>query len=225
MEFITLSFNGQAPWGNTRFLDRWMPRAGIRRRNNDERMPKLPPITDFGAISGKKVTCALDSDNIDICLRRCFNSLSYETLARRIIAVAGQADLLAVPTVSGNHGPRESRLSSAGWRVLPIPVEIIQTHKGSRRKANADHDIAFEVGYQVRTNSPEVVLIGTGDGDLAVAMARGIKRHHPEIKVITLSVNGFTSHRLMTKTELFDGNILIGLDVTHPFVCSPTLST
>ena len=50
-----------------------------------------------------------------------------------------------------------------------------------------------------------------------VAIARGVKQIKRSIQVFTLSVSGSTSHRLLNRTDLFDGNIRIGADLTEVF--------
>ena len=48
-----------------------------------------------------------------------------------------------------------------------------------------------------------------------VSIARGVKRIGPANRVYTLSVPGATSHRLRSRTDLFDGNLLVGRDLTR----------
>ena len=60
------------------------------------------------------------------------------------------------------------------------------------------------------------VLICSGDGDLSAAIARGIRRIQPHTKIFTLSVPGTGSRRLKERTDLFDGNMVVGNDLVRP---------
>jgi hypothetical protein len=75
-------------------------------------------------------------------------------------------------------------------------------------------DLCFECGRLVGAGQYDAVLVGSGDGDLCVALARGIRRIAPGCRTVTLSVRESTSRRLLTRPDLFDGNILIGGDLT-----------
>jgi hypothetical protein len=82
--------------------------------------------------------------------------------------------------------------------------------------ANADMDICFEAGRAALNWGGDAVVIGSGDGDLSTAIARGLKRAVPGKKVFTLSVPGCSSRRLLDRKDLFDGSLQIGLDLTRP---------
>jgi len=81
-------------------------------------------------------------------------------------------------------------------------------------KGNADMDLCFHIGFLVRRSHCDTVVIGSGDGDLCVAVGRGLRRLPGRaLQILTLSVPGATSHRLRSRTDLFDGNIALGQDV------------
>jgi hypothetical protein len=77
-------------------------------------------------------------------------------------------------------------------------------------------DICFEAGRAAFNWGGDAVVIGSGDGDLSTAIARGLKRAVPGKKVFTLSVPGCSSRRLLDRKDLFDGSLQIGLDLTRP---------
>src|SRR5208282_4304138 len=77
-------------------------------------------------------------------------------------------------------------------------------------------DICFEAGRAAFNWGGDAIVIGSGDGDLSAAIARGLKRAVPGKKVFTLSVPGCSSRRLLDRKDLFDGRLQIGLDLTRP---------
>lgn len=187
--------------------------GGTRGYPQDSRA--LPATTDFTVFTGMNVLCLVDEDNLRISLQRHGVRLSYRTLLARLTSQARRVAAWAVLTAAAGDSRREAYLAQRGWDVLTIPQEVVMTVDGPCKKANADLDLCFTAGALARAKRCEAVLLGTGDGDLAIAIARGIKRLHAGRAVYTLSVPGSTSHRLRNAPDLFAGNLLIGEDITR----------
>lgn len=173
---------------------------------------ELSAYTDLSFVRGKRVLCIFDDDNLRIGMAELGLHLSYTELLRRLAQDARGVTPRVVLTAPPGDRRREALLRTAGWQPLWIPHEIVQTWKGSVKKANADLDIAFEAASIARIEEPDVALIGTGDGDLATAIARGFRRVGIA-EVSTLSVPRSSSSRLHDP-ELFANNALIGMDLT-----------
>jgi uncharacterized LabA/DUF88 family protein len=176
----------------------------------------LPVTTDLSALKRHRVLVIVDEDNLRISMQNRGRKLSYRRLLDRVQSVADEVFPLAVLTAPPNDTQREQYLQSRGWSTLTVLQETVRTWNGTRTMANADMDICFEAGRAALNWGGDVVVIGSGDGDLSTAIARGLKRAVPGKKVFTLSVPGCSSHRLLDRKDLFDGNLQIGLDLTRP---------
>jgi hypothetical protein len=204
----------------TRHPQRQTPRDGV---NNVGVHPQLtatcgmalPMVTNLRAVRGKRVLFVADSDNWDYSLRRHGLRLLYRRLLSRLNAEAERVFPVAVLTSAPGDSRRARRLEDCGWRVVSIPWETITTCQGVRKLANADTDLAFECGRLSIITGCDVALIGTGDGDLAVSIARGLRRTHRRVPIAihTLSVRGASSTRLRQRTDLFDSSVIIGKDM------------
>jgi hypothetical protein len=169
----------------------------------------------LSALKGRRVLTVLDEDNLRISMQHHHQPLSYRRLLARLHGETTRVFPLAVLTAPEGDQRREAYLKSRGWNVLAIPRETVLTTTGPQLKANADFDLAFELGHLVNTGQFDAVLLGTGDGDLAVAIGRGIRRRCPQLHLFTLSVAGSASGRLRSRSDLFDGNIVVGRDISR----------
>jgi hypothetical protein len=165
-------------------------------------------------LKGRHVLTVVDEDNLRISMRRHHQPLSYRLLLGKLHTETRCVFPLAVLTAAEGDQRREAYLKKTGWNVLVVPRETVFTTAGPQLKANADFDLAFEIGHLINTGQFDTVLLGTGDGDLAVAIGRGIRRRCPTLHLFTLSVPGSTSGRLRSRSDLFDGNIAVGRDLS-----------
>lgn len=160
----------------------------------------------------------MDDDNLRIALASRGLALSYRTLHARLSRIATSSSLWVVRSVEDGENARERYLSARGFRVFQVPRATV-IHRGVPTvKGNIDHELAFLAGRLVTLDPPDAVLLGTGDGDLAVAVARCL-REYATARVLTLSVPGSSSLRLADPL-LFSGRLLVGRDLVvgrrHP---------
>jgi len=177
--------------------------------------PALPPGTDFSALRGKRLLALVDEDNLRMALKAYGVRIAYRVFLRHLKAEAQKVSPWVVCTRFENDDRRDAYLKGCGWNAVAIARETVMTVRGPTRKANADMDLCFVAGYLARGGSFDAVLIGSGDGDLCLSIARGIKRIPARREVFTLSVPRSTSHRILCANEpgLFDGNIIVGRDI------------
>jgi hypothetical protein len=179
------------------------------------RGPGLPPATDLGPLAGRRVLAVVDDENLRISMtRRLGVRLSYRTLRGRLEEAAAGVTPVVVFSAAPGDDRRARYFSDRGWHPVPVPIEVVMTRDGPVRKANADFDIAFEAGRLAAGGGAEAVLVGTGDGELGVAIARGMRRALPGCRVFALGVPGSTSRRLHRR-DLFDGVIYVGRDLAR----------
>ncbi len=184
----------------------------------------LPAHTDFSGLASRRVLCLLDEDNLRISIGAHALRLSFDLLLRKLSATARGVLPWAVVTARVGDDRRQKYLVQRGWHVVTVPRETVLTVKGPRIKANGDMDLCYLAG-SLALKRFEAVLLGSGDGDLCVAIARGIRRLKAAQEIFTLSVPGSTSHRILVANNpsLFDGNVMVGRDVLRPLTgaCLP----
>jgi len=202
------------PTGASAIHNRFTATLSPRSCPRPPRASCLPATTDLSALKGRHVLTVVDEDNLRISMRQHHQPLSYRLLLGKLHTETRCVFPLAVLTAAEGDQRREAYLKNTGWNVLVVPRETVFTTAGPQLKANADFDLAFELGHLVNTGQFDTVLLGTGDGDLAVAIGRGIRRRCPTLHLFTLSVPGSTSGRLRTRSDLFDGNIAVGRDLS-----------
>jgi len=212
MQFVQLNFQSFRPQQhqcNDAGYDDYRHRPTTARRT------AIPTVTDLRALCNKRILLVVDADNMDYSLKPQGWRFRYRELLNRLTDGARMVFPAAVLTAAPGDRRRATSLENHGWRVLSIPWETVASHQGLRKLANADLDIAFECGSLASISGCEAVLIGTGDGDLAVSIARGLRRTHQRsrISVHTLSVAGASSSRLRQRTDLFDSSIIVGKDL------------
>ena len=208
MEFITLQFGPELGIGQS------ASRIPVLRRNGPSASPRLPTHTDFSALSGKTVLIVADEDNLRIGTTDHGLRLSFDLLLRKLSGTARRVSPWAVITGRADDARRETYLLHRGWRVLKIPRETVMTVDGPRTKSNADMDICFLAGNLITNDFYDATVIASGDGDLCIAIGRGIRRARPAQEILTASIPRSTSHRILAANNpLFDGNILLGLDL------------
>jgi hypothetical protein len=176
-------------------------------------LPTLPRETKLTFSTGR-VLAILDDDNVRISLRKLGFALSYRTLRARLSESAPEVD--AWVALSDNDGAvaRGRYLEQRDWKVVQVPRQTV-LHRGVPTvKANVDHELAFLAGRLSAKDSFDIVLLGTGDGDLAVAVARCL-REYTTASIVTLSVPGCSSHRL-TDPVLFSERLFVGRDLVVP---------
>ncbi len=103
----------------------------------------------------------------------------------------------------------------APWQMHFNQAETVQKHDGPVRRSNADNLMLFTAGTVLASRKPDILILATGDGDLAVDLARFAKKLWGDsLPVATLSVAGATSWRLdARRNDLFVRNFEIGYDL------------
>jgi hypothetical protein len=160
------------------------------------------------------VLALLDDDNVRISLRKRGLALSYRALRARL---AQHTELLeSWVGLSDNDGAvaRGRYLEQREWNVVQVPRQTVLHNGVPTVKSNVDHELAFLAGRLSAKESFDVILLGTGDGDLAVSIARCL-REYTSAGIVTLSVPGCSSQRL-SDPALFSERLFIGRDLVVP---------
>jgi hypothetical protein len=174
----------------------------------------LASTTPLAAFADRRVLCIMDDDNIRIGLRSRAYALSYRTLRGRLGEAASALDCWVVLSDNDGAVARGRYLERRDWKVVQVPRQVV-VHRGVPTvKGNVDHELAFLAGKLSAQAEFDVILLGTGDGDLAVSVARCLKEY-TSASVVTLSVPGCSSSRL-ADAGLFAGRIFVGRDLVVP---------
>jgi hypothetical protein len=190
---------------------RWIPSqlpapAGL----NPQPQPAAPSL--FACLVSKRVLLLIDDDNLRVSNQNALRkSFSYRALANELDRITRCCDKFAFfSSAPGDHS-RQQYFSRRGYNTLDLKREF-ESRPGGRITANsnADFDLAVQGGYLLSLCRYDCVLVGSGDGDLVLAIARGVQRLLPDVRVFTLSVPGCTSHRILaSKTSLIAANFLV----------------
>jgi len=184
--------------------------------------PPTGPRIDLGELrqpSGKLVRVwavegDLDVENVTISCRNLGFEVNYSRLADLFARVACSLSLHAVLSVDAGDRLDRAHMENAGFHVH---TRLIRYLPGGRKTANADNLFAFKAGAIVSRSRADVVVLGTGDGQLCDDVVQCIKALPGSRQVLTLSVAGSTSSFLNARTHSsIAANIEIGKDLLAP---------
>ncbi len=183
--------------------------------------PRLIDIaTETGPLAilhGRRVLVLLDVANLTYGARDAGLSTSYRTLAAKLSSAARACSLHAFMTRVPGDERGADYLRTRGWTPHAWDIETVRTRLGTERRANADNFIIFGAGVLASRSSADVVVIGTGDGDLACDLARALASLPGRRSVVSLSLAGSTSFRLdARRNPFFTANIELGQDCLRP---------
>lgn len=182
---------------------------------SSRRNPWVPQTTDFSILSRTRLLAIADDDKLFLTAKDAGLRFSYRSVLERLHQVAFSVTPVAMVTAKPGDNRREQFLLARGWKVQCIRREVVVTISGPTVKGNADFDFVYETARLLATGHFDAALLLTGDGDLAVSIARGVQRTTPQIRVVTLAVPGGASRRLRTRPDIFHGFIPAGLDICH----------
>jgi len=176
---------------------------------------QISPLTGpLDRLSGRRVLALLDTENLTISCRNLGYELNYAKLGVLLAHATCSLYLHAVLSVENGDLLDRTHMESAGFQVH---TRLIRYLPGGRKAANADNLFAFKAGALITRSTAEVVLLGSGDGQLCDDVVQCVKALPGERQVMTLSVAGATSSLLNARTHgLISANIEIGLDLLAP---------
>jgi len=172
----------------------------------------------FERLRGRSVLVALDLENIDRSAANIGRVVDYVRLARALREGIGRnTHLIAIFSRDDNETTAEHFLWEAGWMTYTRPIDVVRNKFGIVKHGNADVAFATVVGAAVTSLEADACVLGTGDGQLAIDVARCVKAIAPSCKTsATLSLPGSTSQRLdARRSDIFAVNLEIGDDVMN----------
>jgi hypothetical protein len=173
------------------------------------------------AIRGRSITVLADLENLLYSARQLGYLLSLPGLARWLRESTCRCVLHGFLSIEPDQVDEVLlSLNADDWTIHVNPIEVIRTHKGLERQANADSQMLLWAGHLAgRTPDGAVLVVATGDGSLGNSIARFAHDLKNPREVVTLSLAGSTSQRLeAARNPLIAANLEIGLDL---LACAP----
>lgn len=192
----------------------WIPRAlphPLRRA----RVVSAPlPAPPFAALQRKRVLFVVDDDNLRISSQRLLRcQLDYRALAIALHRVSLSCHKHAFFSSAPGDTTREVYFHRLGYQTTGL--RRMSSPDGRTLNTNADFDLCVEAGFLLSLHHYQAVVVGSGDGDLALAVARGVGRLLSGIRVYTLSVPGATSERILNH-PLIAANFTVPEEMLSP---------
>jgi uncharacterized LabA/DUF88 family protein len=179
----------------------------------------VPQHTEFPG--GKRVLLMVDDDNMRLSAARHGCLVDYARLAHALRSRATRSlDSRAVLTSAWNDHRDDDRLLAAGFETLRLNRTRVPAVGGGTRVVGNDTDLVWEISRLVARRPYDTIVLATGDGDLAVCVANGVRRTMKPIRVITLSIAGSVSRRIRP-SELFQECVMLGRDLLVPSGLQP----
>ena len=197
-------------------------RSPFSYRFNDFKQTRVDDYTvaretgPLSLIQKNRVLVLADDENLSHSAKDQHGKISYDLLGSLFLRHSKSCCLHAFFSRERGNDGRENYFRQRGWMPHPRDIETVKTHKGLVRKANSDNLIAFMAGVLASRHKADVIVLGTGDGDLASDLANALLNLPKTRDIVTMSIAGSTSQRLnASRHPAIAGNIEIGQDCLH----------
>jgi len=180
------------------------------------RGPRFVEQTEWPNFLGQRVVCVMDDANIRLSAKTAGGRFSYRGLREYLARSAAQLEAWAVLSAASPDNSRLEYFRKRGWQTR-LMLNEPSDRPGRPVLRNADFDLVALCTERACFGEFDVFLVGSGDGELVRAVARAVRRLHPPCKVVTLSIEGATSHTILERNApgLIWSNVLVGLDLVH----------
>jgi len=180
----------------------------------------ISPVTGpFDRLAGcENVLVVADIENWAYGARDLGFEIDFAALGRLIKAKFKRASLHAFFSAAYGDDIIANRLAEFGWAPHPRAIIERPAQFGIARSANADLAIAFGAAKLLGHQRADAVLLGTGDGVLALDCARAIRANFKKCGTVgTVSLAGSTSRLLDARiSKEITANVEIGMDAMRP---------
>jgi hypothetical protein len=171
----------------------------------------------LACVHGKQVLFLADAQNLDLGAKDLGYKVNWRALQQRLASASDTGWFHAVFARREGDPTRSNWFAAQGWTPTAKTRKWIHRRGVRLLDANADNVVAFQAGVHASRLLAEVVVIGTGDGQLAEDVAEGIRALDCRCQVATMSLAGSTAVRLdCRRSSLIAANIEIGRDCLLP---------
>jgi hypothetical protein len=168
-------------------------------------------------LQGKRILAIMDDQNLQISAKALGYKVSYRS---RGALLKRTTRTTALHTVFAQHvdDPRRTLyFRLAGWTPHSRTIDRVRTHRGMETRANADSLMVFITATLASRSRADTILLGTGDGDLAIDLCMALHELPTRRQIVTLSLAGSTSYRLdASRNSSIAANIELGRDCLRP---------
>ncbi len=188
----------------------------------DHRRASIAPITGpFDRLGrSENILVIADIENWAYSARNLGYEIDFAALSDLLKAKFKRVSLHAFFSAAEGDNVVSVRLTQLGWEPHARAI-IKRSHQfGPTQSANADLAIAFGAAKLLGHKRADAVLLGTGDGVLALDCARAIRANFKKCDAVgTMSLAGSTSRLLDARVaNEINVNVEIGLDAMRPLV-------
>ena len=184
--------------------------------SQDNRSPDVAYATRLPhLVSGNRMLCVLDVENLSISAERRGYVIDYSRLAELLRCSCAEAHLHAFATIEGTHGKFVEQIEAAGWVMHSWPVERIRRLGRPEEIRNSDATLLMTTGFLLAKLRIDTLLIGSGDAALVIECARTTQELSPTLRHTgTLRVSGSTGSSIdADNRDGIDFNTFIGHDM------------
>ncbi|MDR1960451.1 MAG: hypothetical protein LBQ54_15685 [Planctomycetaceae bacterium] len=194
--------------------------------------------TDASFLRRKRSLVVIDGENLHYAAKRNFvgksSRVDFDKTAKMLQNACTIADMYVCASGTSERDIVGGTYNKP-WNVIVNPLDTSDLLKRKREleelgnkvtsDSNADPMIFYTVGRLLPLKRYQVLVIGSGDGDLGCWLAKIVKRQFGNtIEVVTMSLAGSHSPRLFTdQNPNISANIEIGCDLLVPFDQPPAL--
>lgn len=186
-----------------------------RNHRAPRRKAAIPAATGpMDLLRGKQTTVILDVENLTASAHNLGREFDYCALHAAMKAAGSRPEVHAVFSRQSCDERWVSYFRDCDIIPHPRQVKRIVTHNGVRETMNSDVAIAVICGL-VAARQPDELVLGTGDGQLALDIVEVLLAQMPRLRIVTLGVPGSVSTALRAEPRIH-GHLAAGADCLKP---------
>ena len=190
-----------------------LPRT--RNHRQPRRTATIPTTTGpMDLLRGQRSAVVLDVENLTASAHNLGREFDYCALHAAMKAAGSRPEVHAVFSRQSCDERWVSYFRECDIIPHPRQVKRIVTHNGVRETTNSDVTIAVICGL-VTARQPDELVLGTGDGQLALDIVESLLAHSPRLRIVTLGVPGSVSSALRSESRIH-GHLTAGVDCLKP---------
>ena len=162
----------------------------------------------FSELLGARVLALLDVENLSYTLAP-HRDVDYGRLRADLVASADEVHGHVIATIHDDDGA--DRHAHECFRACGWTSHLTRRVTAGRyRRTNADPQILLHAGQLIERERPDIVVLGSADGELGYELALFVQRLSTRVRFMTLSAPGALAGLLLTaRNPMVDANLLL----------------
>lgn len=199
----------------TQLLSQCFELPTTRNHRHPRRTAAIPAATGpMDLLRGQRSAVVLDVENLTASAHNLGREFDYCALHAAMKAAGSRPEVHAVFSRQSCDERWVSYFRECDIIPHPRQVKRIATRDGVRETTNSDVTIAVICGL-VAARQPDELILGTGDGQLALDIVESLLAHLPRLRIVTLGVPGSVSSALRAESRIH-GHLTAGADCLKP---------